>query len=139
MDTIKHKELVEPTKENLIMVLGKINQYVLDKGYRIEGELKLPSTIFATKAPIFKSVSQKKLVRSYCTRLCTHMTMSQVNKFLHLLFKHVYKEAGAPRIEYSEQECKIKAARKAWKELDTKAKLLLKEYKTVKGNFYKKK
>jgi hypothetical protein len=61
-------------------------------------------------------------------------------RFLHYLWRHVMKMDGqSPRVEYSEREQKIKAARKAWKAAQAEAEKLQKEYKEIKGDFYKSK
>lgn len=139
METI-HKQPVQPTKENIEAALVKITEFAKSNGYTVEGEMKLPTNMLGIKkAPEFKSKSQAKVVQNYLTRLDRKISMSQANRFLHMLFKHIYGLDKAPRIEYSEQELKIKATRKAWKKAQLEADRLLAEYKTTKGDFYKKK
>lgn len=63
--------------------------------------------------------------------------MSNANRFLHFLYKKLYKLDKAPYVEYSERELKIKEAKKAWKKVKLEAEKLQKEYKDTKGDFYK--
>lgn len=138
--TVTKVILVEPTRDNINMIFEKIRKFTAEKGYRIAEDLALPTNFFKVeKTPVFKSKSQSKVVRDYLTRLDRRVSMSQANKFLHMLFVKVLSTETAPRIEYSERETKIKASRKAWKKLHLEAEKLLKEYKELKGDFYKKK
>ena len=132
--------LVEPTKDNINALFTKINKYAEEKGYRITGNtLSLPTNLIGMeKSPKFESKKKMKVVRNYMTKLDKKITMGTCNRFLHVLFKHVYESKAAPRIDYSEKECQIQAARKAWKKADIEAMKLQKIYKETKGTFYKK-
>ena len=136
MKTIK----LEATKQNVEHCIGLIEQYVQDKGYQIIGHLKKESFLSGlfTQKLKFDSKSQEKVLRNYLTRLDKGVGMAVANKFLHFLYKKVYKMEMAPRIDYSEKELKIKAAQKAWKQSVETMKKLREEYKLEKGNFYKK-
>lgn len=93
-----------------------------------------------TKSPDFDSNNIKKKVSRYLTGLDRTVSMQRCNRFLHLLFKHIYKiDTPAPKVDYSEKECEIKAARKAYVKSDIETLRLLKAYKEIKGDFYKKK
>lgn len=131
--------MVEPTTENIKATFEKINAYAQEKGYQVVGDMSVPTNwIGLDKSAKFESKSQSKVVRNYLTRLDSHITMGQANRFLHMLFKRIYKLDKAPRVEYSAKELEIKASRKAWKKADAEAQALLKKYKEVKGDFYKK-
>ena len=139
MKTQEVRTVVEPTKENVEAVFASIQKYASEKGYQIKGELKLPTNLLGmTKAIKFESKSHMKVIRNYVTTLNKGVRMGRANRFLHALFKGVYGLEHAPRIEYSDKELEIRAARKAWKKADTEAQLLLKKYKEIKGTFYKK-
>lgn len=139
MKATTHATVVEPNKENIEALFTKIKEYANGKGYQIVGNISLPTNMLGIKkSPDYKSTSMMKRVRVYTTSLDRKVTMSNSNRFLHLLFKHVYGEDTVPRIDYSTKELEIKASRKAWKKVDTEAKELLKKYKEVKGDFYKK-
>jgi len=131
---------IAATKENVEIAINKIKEFATEKGYQIIGEFKkegVLSTIFGSSLK-FESKSKEKVLRTYLWRLDQRVTMAQANKFLHFLYKKVYKLDSAPRIEYSEKELKIKEARKAWKKVQAEAEKLLLEYKNEKGDFYKK-
>ena len=131
--------MIEPSVENIESIFEKIKSYASEKGYRVIGDLSLPKNLLGIKkSPKFESKSQLKKVRNYLTKLDKGITLERCNRFLHMLFKHVYEsDKPAPRVDYSEKECAIKAARKVWKKADAEALKLLKEYKEVKGDFYK--
>lgn len=131
---------IEPTLENIQATFNKINEYAQGKGYQVKGSWSVPTNwLGIDKAPKFQSKSQMKVVRNYLTSLNKEVTMGRANRFLHMLFKHIYKMDTAPRVEYSEKELSIQAARKAWKKADAEAQKLLKTYKETKGDFYKNK
>lgn len=139
METI-HRQPVQPTKENIEAAFTKITEFAKSNGYVVEGEMKLPTNLLGIKkSPEFNSKSQAKVVQNYLTRLDRKVTMGQANRFLHMLFKHVYEQDKAPKIEFSERELKIRASRKAWKKAQAEADKLQAEYKANKGDFYKKK
>lgn len=138
----KHATLLEANTENIQATFEKIKKYADERGYRIDGELKLPTNLIGiTKSMSFDSWSQEKVLRNYINRLSKHVTMGNANRFLHFLFKKVYKidTSDAPSMEYSEQEIKIRQARKAWIKTRTEAEALRVAYRKEKGDFYKKK
>lgn len=130
---------VEPTVENIQAAFKKINEYAQGKGYRVLGDLKIPTNLLGmNKSPKFESKSQMKVVRNYLTVIEKRVTMGRANRFLHMLFKHIYKQDSYPRVEYSEKELSIQAARKAWRKSLEETEKLRKVYKETKGTFYKK-
>lgn len=138
MTTIK----LEATSKNVAKAIEAIEKFAADKGYQIIGDLKekkqgFLSGIFNLNLN-FESKSKEKVLSNYLTRLETKkMGMALANKFLHFLYKKVYKLDTAPKVEYSEKELKIKAARKAWRIALETAKKAEEAYKVEKGNFYK--
>lgn len=139
METMKTTK-IEATKSNVERAIAQIEQYTKDKGYQIIGEFKKDgflSKLF-DKNLTFDSKSQEKVLRNYLTRVDKKVGMALANKFLHFLYKKVYKMDSAPRVEYSEKELKIKAAQKAWKQSIETMKKLREAYKLEKGDFYKK-
>ena len=137
--TIEKTLLVEANNDNIASAIYKIRKFAEEKGYRIIGNTDLPKNMFGVQKSIkFDSKSQQKVVRHYLTRLDKKITMMTAGKFLHFLFKKIYKlETPAPCIEYSEKELKIKAAKIAWKKMAAEAERLRVSYKTEKGDFYK--
>jgi hypothetical protein len=146
METKERTPFVEPTKANIEATIEKIKQYALDKGYQFKGDVKKEGLLnkamsfFSNSEIKFESKSQSKVCRDYLTRLDRKMGMSLANRFLHFLYKKVYKSTdAAPFIEYSEKELKIKQSRKEWKKLQAEAEKMLAAYKQEKGDYYKKK
>lgn len=139
METKERQVLIEPTRENIEKVFSLIREFAVSKGYEIKGELKLPTNMLGiTKSILFESKSIQKVVRTYLTRLCTKVTMGQANRFLHMFFKKVLKsDDQAPRVEYCEKERQIRDARKLYRTSMRTTEKLQKEYKEIKGDFYK--
>lgn len=134
------KTYVEPTEVNVAEAFKVITEFANKNGYQIKGQLKMPTNMLGLTKPLeFQSLSQKKVLRNYLTRLNRQTSLRNSNRFLHFLFKKIYKLDEAPRIELSEKELKIQAAKKAWKEVAKKAEELRLAYVTEKGDFYKKK
>ena len=122
---------IEATKENVETAINKIKAYAQEKGYQVVGDFKPGSLQFDSK-------SKQKVCKNYLWKLDKKVGMSNANRFLHFLYKKVYKLETAPCIKYSEQELKIQQARKAWKKMQAEAEKLQAIYKTEKGDFYKK-
>lgn len=134
----KHKVMIEANVENIEATFNKIQEFANSKSYVIEGELKHPTNLIGVKKSLnFDSQKQKKKVRNFINRLAEHITLSQSNRFLHLLFKKIYKvEKGIPKIKLSDREVKIQAARQAWVKARNEAEQLRLAYVKEKGNFY---
>lgn len=141
----KGKKLVEPTKANIEDTIEKIKKYAEEKGYQIKGDFKKEGLIdktlsfFGNSEIRFDSKSKSKVCRDYLTRIDKKICLRISNKFLHFLYKKVYKiTENVPCLEYSEKELKIKESRKLWKIAQLQADILMKQYKLEKGDFYKK-
>ena len=135
----KHTELLEANINNIQASFQKMREYTDAKGYRIIGDMKLPTNLIGiTKGLDFESKKQEKVLRNYINRLHKGVNMQTANKFLHFLFKRVYKLDNSPYIDYSEKELKIKESRKAWKKAQAESDKLHLAYKLEKGDFYKK-
>lgn len=123
------KEYINPTTENVQMILDKVATYANEKNFTVKGDLKITGEL------TFPSQSQEKVLRNYLTRLNLKVTRSQANRFLHALKR--YTPDFSARVELSEKEVAIQKARKEWKVARDNAEQLLKLYKDTKGDFYK--
>lgn len=138
MNTIKTTTLLEVSLVNIENTFSKIKEYADQKGYRIIGDLKTPTTILGfKKSPSFDSKNQMKVVRYYINRLDKKVGMRMANQFLHFLFKKIYKLDCTPSVDLSEKEVKIQSARKKWKQLQADCEKARIEYRSEKGDFYK--
>ena len=141
METTTKIVFVEPTKENIEATIEKIVKYAQSQGYQILGDFKkkdsLLGKIFGSD-PKFDSKKQLKACRKYLTRIDKKIGMSISNRFLHFLYKKVYKMDDSPRIEYSQKELKIREAKKKWREAQKISDSLRLKYKEEKGDFFKK-
>ena len=136
----KHRELLEANSQNVEATFNKIREYANSKGYRILNNLKVPTNLIGlNKSLRFDSQKKKKVLRNYINRLDKHVSLRNANKFLHFLFKTIYKIESAPSIEISEKEVLIQSARKAWKKAQAEAEKLRLVYRKEKGDFYKQK
>lgn len=130
---------VEANEANVEKTIKSINEFAIAKGYQIKGELKVPTNMIGIQKTLsFESTSKKKVLRNYLTRWDRKPSLSMANRLLHFLFKKVYKLEEAPRLELSEKELKIQAAKKVWKETAKAAEALRLAYVTEKGDYYKK-
>lgn len=139
MELMETKQ-VEATKANIEKAVEKIKYFANDKGYQLIGEFKKDgffTSLFSGSSIKFDSKSQEKECKRYLWRIDSKLGMSNANRFLHFLYKKLYKLDKAPYVEYSERELKIKEAKKAWKKVKLEAEKLQKEYKDTKGDFYK--
>lgn len=140
MQVMENKQ-IEATKTNVELAINNIKEYATSKGFQVQGEFQQEGflqNLFGSTKIHFDSKSLEKVCKKYLWRLDQKMGMSISNRFLHFLYKKVYKLDKAPRIEYVEKELKIKQARKAWKKLEVEVEKLQAAYKLEKGDFYKK-
>ena len=136
----KHIELLDVNNQTIGTSFNKIQEYADAKGYVVKGELLIPTNkIGMNKSLSFDSKRQKKTLRNYINRLHKQVNMPTANKFLHFLFKKIYKLDDAPSVEYSEKELKIQSLRKQWKKAFAESEKLRVAYRQEKGDFYKKK
>lgn len=127
METIKQQ--LEVNAENINKAFETIRNYSAQKNFEITGNLTF--TGFTSE---FTSLRSKKKFRNSLNRIINHPTMKSVNLFLHHLSK--VSDCTA-KLEYSAREKSIIEKRKAWKEARAIAEKLMKEYKEIKGDFYK--
>lgn len=139
MENQKYASLLEANTANIESTFKKIQEYSDAKGYRIKGNLKQPTNLIGMSKLSFDSNKKKKVLRNYINRLDKKMNLSTINRFLHFLFKKIYKMDAAPSVELSEKEIKIQSLRKAWKKAFDESEKLRIEYRKEKGDFYKNK
>ena len=136
-------EKIEATPQNINNAITNIAEYAKAKGYEfditdISTFRENPLAFWQGKSLQFDSKRKKKVCSNYLTRFSKKISMSQANRFLHFLWKHILKnEKKAPNVKYSQRELDIRAARKAWKIANTTAESLRIAYKDIKGDFYK--
>lgn len=136
----KNVQLIAADVNGIQGAFKKIEEFVKERGFLLEGDLKLPTNLIGiTKKPEYETKGRMKVVRTYINRLDNKVSMSQANRFLHFLFKHIYKLDQAPKIEYSKKEQKIKELGKAWRKLNKEAEAARIQYVLEKGDFYKQK
>ncbi len=135
---------VEPTEANVKATIEKIKLFASENNYQIKTPFPDPTNIIGSifkkgLALRFESKSLQKVCRNHLTRVDKKIGLRTVNKFLHFLYKTIYKTDAAPHLDYSEKELKIKALKKSLNKARAEAEKLRLEYKKEKGDFYKKK
>lgn len=139
MKTETHVTLLEANAVNVQVTFDKIQKYADDNGFRIMGEMKTEKNLLGfTKQLSFDSKHKMKTLRNYINRLDKKVGFKTANLFLHFLFKKVYKVEASVSVELSEKETKIQTLRKSWKKAFAESEKLRLEYRTEKGDFYKK-
>lgn len=134
---------IQATPQNINVAIMNIAEYAKAKGYDFNMKdiptLRENHLAFWQGKPLeFDSNRKKKICSNYLTRFSKKITMSQANRFIHFIWRHVLKNDGtAPEVKYSKRELEIRAAKKAWKAANTAAETLRLAYKDVKGDYYK--
>ena len=128
VDYTYNKVELENKIENIINL---IKDWCKRNDYRIDG---IPTSELSDYSNISKTKLKK--INKFIIGLEKHITMRRSNMFFHLLTKLC---GNSPvRIKYSEKEEKIQSLRKQMLKAKEVYETLLSEYKTEKGNYYKK-
>ena len=110
-----------------------INETIQKNGWRIEGEA--PSLTFIHF--LNSSLNERKKLRDLIYRVITKPSMKSINKLFSYV-KNFTKSQKSCHVRISAKEEKIQIARKKWKAAQAIADQYLQEYKTEKGDYYKK-
>ena len=110
-----------------------INETIQKNGWRIEGEA--PSLTFIHF--LNSSLNERKKLRDLIYRVITKPSMKSINKLFSYV-KNFTKSQKSCHVRISAKEEKIQIARKKWKSAQAIADQYLQEYKTEKGDYYKK-
>lgn len=131
--------MIEANVESIEATFKKIRDFATSNNYVIEGELKHPTNMLGIKKTLsFDSRKQMKVVRNFINRFNERVSIGQANRFLHFLFRKIYKTDGAvPKVKFSEKQIKIQATRDAWKKMRDEAEKARVAYVTEKGDFFK--
>ena len=125
---------IEVTTQNINDAIMNIAEYAKNNNY----EFDTNAVSEFNSAIQFDSKSKKKICSNYLTRFGRKITMSQANRFMHFMWRHVLKKEGkAPEMKYSQRELDIRAAKKSWKAANDAAEALRIAYREIKGDFYK--
>ena len=129
---------VEGNLEMLNESLEQIREFVRARGYQLIGELPGQQEMEDALHAI-SMTREKKLIKRHL-RLKAKPGMRAANAFLHFLCRKCLEygeERTVLRVDYSEKELAIKAARKAWVKARDAAEELRLAYVGEKGDFYK--
>ena len=117
------KTLVAKYNESLKVINEKIEK----EGWRITGEIWMPDEKQMVKNIRNGQSSKKgrKVLRNSINRVLVKPTLRNINTLTHA------------KVKVSEREEQIQTARKKWKVAQSISDQLMEEYKTLKGDFYK--
>jgi len=120
--------------------ITKIDAFVEAKGYQFKDRKGLDNITESGFNAALADLSNKKRKRlaKYIWLVENFLSLVNINKFLHFLFTKIMKSDLRVRIIKSEKELAIEAKRKAYKEAIAKVRAAYADYKTEKGDFYKK-
>jgi hypothetical protein len=133
METTTIMSLPEVTTENIKKAIESLKQYAAKKKYVFSGNVDSLANVI----PTFSSQNQEKKFRWALLRAMRNPTMKSANLFFNQYSKSQNGVTPKLKMEYSEKEKQIKAARKEWKELQAKAEEARLKYRETKGDFYK--
>lgn len=120
----------------------KIDAFVKENDYQFKdrkGLDNITESVFNAAYANLSNKKRKKLAKYLWALHNRPMTLAGANRFLHFLLVKIMKSDLRVRIIKSEKELAIEAKRKAYKEALEKVKVAYADYKTEKGDFYKKK
>jgi hypothetical protein len=132
MNTQTFVQLPDITSENLRTAQDNIKEFANNRKLVIKGDLNLDDQDLTFNFP---SKRQKKAFQRSLGYVISHPSMKTISLFLHRVGK--YSSHKSVKLDYSEQEKAIQAARKEWKFLQKKAEEARLKYKSLKGDFYK--
>jgi len=137
METTTKKKSDGATFANVQATISKIEKYVTDNGYQFKDRSGLAQiTKENFNAQSLSTRKQKKLVNAMAA-IEKHPTLENINKFFHFLMKDILKSESRVKVIKSDKEIAIQEKRKAFKDALAKMQIALAEYKTEKGDFYK--
>lgn len=118
------KTLVAKYNEAIDVALEKIDK----ENWRVTGEFWEPNekSMVASQRNGKYSKNKRKILRNRINRVLFKSSLRNINTLTHA------------KVKISEREEEIQVARKKWKVAQSISEQLLQEYKTLKGDFYKK-
>lgn len=120
--------------------ITQIDAFVKAKDYQFKDRKGLDNIIESVFNAAYRDLSNKKSKRlaKYIWLVENFPSLTNINKFLHFLFTKVMKSDLRVRIIKSDKELAIEAKRKAYKDALAVVRAAYADYKTEKGDFYKK-
>jgi site-specific DNA-adenine methylase len=137
-----HVNVTNINYELLQKSFEKIDTFVKENDFQFKDRKGLDNITesgFNTAYADLSNKKRKKLAKYLWALHNRPMTLAGANRFLHFLFAKIMKSDLRVRIIKSEKELAIEAKRKAYKDALEKVKVAYADYKTEKGDFYKKK
>lgn len=128
---MENKRFYETDPKTLVAkyneALKVVNKKVEKEGWRITGEIWMPNEenmISAIRNGKY-SKNERKVLRNRINRVLLKPGLRNINTLTH------------SKVKVSEREEQIQKARKKWKVAQSISDQLMEEYKTLKGDFYK--
>lgn len=147
METLINKKIRENSSEALaagaVQTINEIEEFITFNEFTLSDKIKIESGMLTSKEKALKNkidamtLNQRKRFKRTMNRFLTKGTLKSANRFLHFLYKKVLLLDTRIKINYSEKQLKIIAAREKY---TAARKIMLQAYSTYKeekGNFYK--
>lgn len=138
--TLNHINVSNVNFKTVSETIEKIKAFVKEKNYQFKdstGFDEITETKFNVALSDMSKKKRKRLAR-YLWSTNTRPSLEGINKFFHFFMKNVLKSDVRIRVIHSAKEIAIQDKRKVYKEALAKAKAAYADYKTEKGDFYKK-
>jgi len=142
METITRQHLnirdAKAVASEINLTLERIDAFVKKNDYAYKTNDKQSNIDSLETALNDESLKKKKVLRRYMHKIQHSPSLFNINKFFHLLHKVILKSDHRTSIVTGELESLIQAKKQAYKAALQIARAARHDYKTTKGDFYKK-
>ena len=124
--------------DRLMQAIAQVQEHAQAREYRQTGDVPTDTALHAGVLAATQTLRKRLVKRAERLKKKTNLRIS--NQFLHLVFVHLLAYAPhvqVARIEISEQEAAIRAARQAWLKARNETEVLRLAYVAEKGDFYR--
>jgi hypothetical protein len=124
--------------DRLTQAIAQVQDHAQTRGYRQTGDIPTAAALHAGVQAATQTLRKRLLKR--VERLQKKTNLRSANQFLHLVCIRLLAygpEAQVARVDVSEQEAAIRAARQAWLKARSEAEAKRLAYVAEKGDFYR--
>ena len=138
METTVNKIVYKDELINKVNDAIVVAETVIDENdWQLKGDIELLKTFSMSQYQMMSKTGMKRLNR-HSNWVIENPGIGNINRFFHFLTTRVFKTDKRVKVLPSVREMEIQEARKRWKDVQKVEQELLKRYKEVKGDFYKK-
>jgi hypothetical protein len=124
--------------DRLMQAIAQVQEHAQTCGYRQTGDIPTAAALHAGVQVATQTLRKRLLKRA--ERLQKKTNLRSSNQFLHLVCVRLLAygpDVQVARVDVSEQEAVIRAARQAWLKARSEAEVLRLAYVAEKGDFYR--